>query len=79
MNIEIRSKSIGHLLSILAHVTRIGRSSRVRIYSRDFDRTVSGNRVPGTQGIKKVLGQDFRFLLYIWKMYFCILKVCFAC
>ena len=35
----------------------------VRFCSRGFDGTVSGNRVPGTRGIKKVPGQGFRQLL----------------
>ena len=35
----------------------------VRFCSRGFDGTGSGNRVPGTRGIKKVPGQGFRQLL----------------
>ena len=57
----------------------------VRFCSRGFDETVSGNRVPGTRGIKKVPGQGFRQLLctskvysFTLKVYFCTLKVCFC-
>ena len=56
----------------------------VRFCSQRFDGTVSGNRVPGTEGIKKVPGQGFRQLLCTstvysctLKVYFCTLKVCF--
>ena len=57
----------------------------VRFCSRGFDGTVSGNRVPGARGIKKVPGQGFRQLLSTskvysctLKVYFCTLKVCFC-
>ena len=57
----------------------------VRFCSRGFDGTVSGNRVPGTRGNKKVPGQGFRQLLCTskvysctLKVYFCTLKVCFC-
>ena len=57
----------------------------VRFCSRGFDGTVSGNRAPGTWGIKKVPGQGFRQLLCTskvysctLKVYFCTLKVCFC-
>ena len=47
----------------------------VRFCSQGFDGTVSGNRVPGTRGIKKVPGQGFRQLLCTSKVYACTLKV----
>ena len=50
----------------------------VRFYSRGFDGTVSGNRVPGTRGTKKVPGQGFRQLLCTSKVYYCTLKVYFC-
>ena len=50
----------------------------VRFCSRGFDGTVSGNRVPGTRGIKKVPGQGFRQLLCTSKVYSCTLKVYFC-
>ena len=50
----------------------------VRFCSRGFDGTVSGNRVPGTGGIKKLPGQGFRQLLCTSKVYSCTLKVCFC-
>ena len=43
----------------------------VRLCSRGFDGTVSGHRVPGTRGIKKVPGQGFRQLLCTSKVYSC--------
>ena len=56
-----------------------------RLCSRDFGGTDSGNRVPGTRGIKKVPGQGFRQLLCTlkiyscsFKVYLCTLKVCFC-
>ena len=50
----------------------------VRFCSRGFDETVSGNRVPGTRGIKKVPGQGFRQLLCTSKVYSFTLKVYFC-
>ena len=50
----------------------------VRFCSRGFDGTISGNRVPGTRGIKKVPGQGFRQLLCTSKVYSCTLKVYFC-
>ena len=50
----------------------------VRFCSRGFDGTVSGNRVPGIRGIKKVPGQGFRQLLCTAKVYSCTLKVYFC-
>ena len=55
----------------------------VRFCSRGLDGTGSGNRVPGTRGIKKVPGsgdsvQRFRKLLCTSKVNFCTLKVYFC-
>ena len=50
----------------------------VRFCSRGFDGTVSGNRVPGIRGIKKVPGQGFRQLLCTAKVYSCTLTVYFC-
>ena len=47
----------------------------VRLCSRGFDGTVSGNRVPRTRGIKKVPGQGFRQLLCTSKVYSCTFKM----
>ena len=50
----------------------------VRFCSRGLDGTVSGNRVPGTRGIKKLPGQGFRQLLCTSKVYSCTLKAYFC-
>jgi len=55
----------------------------VRFCSRGLDGTGSGNRVPGTRGIKKVPGSGdsvprFRKLLCTSKVNFCTLKVYFC-